>query len=370
MDDHPKEYQAEAEGPEIEPTEIATAEPVVDGPAATTGYWERAARPTVHRAAAPAPHWSLDTVNPDRRPTFVQSVEAPTPRRRKRLLIVAAATIVLATGAVGGVLASKKSGPPGAGMAPAAFVTSSTQTTLAQRTADITYSGSITADGQDVPLTGSGEVDFDTNSFSASLEESVPSGTIAVRALITSGQFYMGMTINGQDMSTLTGGAHWVSIELPDESSSIGLGVGNVDPIAQLKVLEQKGATVTSLGTREIEGVTVSGFAVTQSHQEMENVIQQEIQQNQIPAAEGQAMLQAPELLGTFTTDVWIDGSGLIRQENENIAGGSAGMTANAKVTFQNYGTPVAIAPPASSDVIPFTQFLQDLRAAGGTTQE
>lgn len=371
MDDHPKEHEAEAEGPVVGPTgTTGTAEPLInDGPTPRTGYWDRAARPTVHRAPAPAPHWSPGVVSLDRRPTFTQNSEAPAPqRRKKKVLIVAGATVVLAAGVVGGVLASGKSGPPGAGMAPAAFVTSSTQTTLAQRTADITYSGSITADGQDVPLTGSGQIDFDTNTFSANLAESAPSDTIAVRELIASGQFYMGMTINGQDMSTLTGGAHWVSIAVPDQSSSSGLGAANVDPIAQLKILEQKGATVTSLGTNVVDGITVSGFAVTQSRQEMENIIQQEIQQNQIPATEAQAMLQGPNLLGTFTTDVWIDGSGLIRQENVNIAGGSAGMTASAKVTFQNYGTPVEIAAPAPSDVIPFTQFLKDLLAVGATS--
>ena len=53
-----------------------------------------------------------------------------------------------------------------------------------------------------------------------------------------------------------------------------------------------------------------------------------------------------------------------MRQENVNIAGGSAGIAAKATVSFQNYGTPVSIATPAPSDVIPFNQFLNDLKAA------
>lgn len=254
-------------------------------------------------------------------------------------------------------------------MAPADFVVSSTQTTLAQRTADVTFSGSVSADGRDVPINGTGQVDFDTNAFTANMSESVASTSIAFRELIASGQFFMGMTIDGQDMSTLTGGAHWVGISLPDQASSSGLGAANVDPIGQLKALEQKGATVTSLGTKTIDGTTVSGYSVTPSHQEIENDIQQEIEQNQMSAAQGQQLLQSSNLLGTFTSEVWIDGSGLIRQEDANIGGGSAGINATVTMSFQNYGTPVSINAPAQSDVIPFTQFLNDLKAAQASSQ-
>ena len=285
-------------------------------------------------------------------------------RRTKRILIASAAAVVIIAAGVGGVIASRHSDAPGSGMAPAAFVVSSTQTTLNQRTADVTYSGTVSADGQNVPLSGTGQVDFDTNTFSATLNENVSSTTIAVRELIASGQFYMGMTIDGQDMSQFTGGAHWVGLSLPDQASAGGLGAANVDPIDQLKALEQKGATVTSLGTKSIDGTTVSGYSVTPTRQEVDNEIQQEVQQNKIAAVTAQQMEQAGNLLGSFTTEVWIDGSGLVRQENVNIAGGSAGIAAKATVSFQNYGTPVSIAPPAPSDVISFNQFLNDLKAA------
>jgi hypothetical protein len=289
--------------------------------------------------------------------------QAVSKRRTKRTLIASGAAVIIVAAAVGGVVASRHSGVPGSGMAPADFVVSSTQTTLAQRTADVTFSGSVGADGKDVPINGTGQVNFDTNAFTATMSENVGSTSIALRELIASGQFYMGMTIDGQDMSTVTG-AHWVGISLPDQASSSSLGATNVDPIGQLKALEQKGATVTSLGTKTIDGTTVSGYSVTPSHQEIENNIQQEIQQNQMSAAQGQQLLQSANLIGSFTSEVWIDGSGLIRQEDANIGGGSAGVTAKVTMSFQNYGTPVSIATPAPTDVIPFTQFQSDLKAA------
>lgn len=365
MDDHPHEHEAEAEaGPPADAVRFGIPSSIETGGSAGPTAPDSSAEPAPWASGAPTSDlWAKLAHEQSLR------AKAVAKRRTKRALIASGAAVVIVAVAVGGVLAARGPGVPGSGMAPADFVVSSTQTTLAQRTADVTYSGSMSVDGQDVPLNGSGQVDFDTNTFSASLTEDVPSTTIVVRELIASGQFYMGMTIGGQDMSQFTGGAHWVSLSLPDQASSSGLGASNVDPVAQLKNLEQKGATVTSLGTKSIDGTTVSGFSVTPSRQEIESEIQQEVQLNQITAITAQQMQDAPNLLGTYTTEVWIDGSGLVRQENENIAGGSEGITAKAVVTFQNYGTPVSVAVPAPSDVIPFNQFLNDLKAAQTSSQ-
>ena len=363
MDDHLNEHEAE---PEAGATPDAwAADPALPiapgeqaGAAAPDGLTGTAA--TVPHVATPDP-WVVFAHDQDVR------AKAVSKRRTRRVFIASGAALAIIAAGVGGVVASRHSGAPGSGMAPADFVVSSTQSTLAQRTADVTFAGSVSAAGQDIPINGTGQVDFDTNTFSATMSENVASTSIAIRELIASGQFYMGMTIDGHDMSQITGGAHWVGISLPDQASSSSLGATNVDPIDQLKALEQKGATVTSLGTKTIDGTTVSGYSVTPSHQEIENTIQQEIQQNQMSATEAQQLLQGANLIGTFTSDVWIDGSGLVQQEDMNVGGGSAGINAKVTMNFLNYGTTVSIATPAPSDVIPYTQFVNDLKAAQTT---
>jgi hypothetical protein len=373
MDDHPNEHEAEAEagvtGDAVPAVSASPAEPI----AQTAGV--EPASPVAPESSVASTLGELGTppASPDPWALFVHDqdvrLKAASQRRTRRRLIASGAAVVIIAAAVAGVAASGGRSAPGSGMAPADFVVSSTQTTLAQRTADVTFSGNVSADGKDIPINGTGQVDFDTNAFTATMSESVASTSIAIRELIASGQFFMGMTIDGQDMSTVTGGAHWVGISLPDQASSSSLGATNVDPIGQLKALEQKGVTVTSLGTKTIDGTTVSGYSVTPSHQEIENNIQQEIQQNQMSAAQGQQLLQSSNLISSFTTEVWIDGSGLIRQEDANIGGGSAGINAKVTMSFQNYGTPVSIATPAPNDVIPFTQFLSDLKAAQASSQ-
>jgi len=362
MDDHPEEHEAEAEAtpdavPAGPPSPIAAAQQA--GPAAPDGLTETGSE--VPDVPTPDP-WVVFAHDQDVR------AKALSKRRTKRVFVASGAAVVIIAAVIGGVITSS-SGPdvPGSGMAPADFVVSSTQTTLAQRTADITFSGSVGASGKVIPLNGTGQIDFDTNAFTASMTESVASTSIDIRELVAAGQFYMGMSVDGQNMSQMTGGAQWVSIALPDQSGSSSLGASNVDPLSQLKGLEQKGATVTSLGTSTIDGTTVSGYSVTPSQQEIQNDIQQEIQANQLTPALGQQMLKEAGALGTFTTNVWIDGSGLIRQSSTSIAGGTAGVSGKVTMTYQNYGTPVSVVAPAPSDVIGFQQFLNDLKSAGSS---
>ena len=260
-------------------------------------------------------------------------------------------------------------GVPGAGMAPADFVVSSTQNTLAQRTADVVISGSVSVAGHEIPLTGTGQADFTTNGFSATVSENAANTSVDERELVVGGNLYMGMTIDGHNMSKFTNGASWISIPTPGQASS-SPGFGSVDPLSQIKLLEQKGATVVPLGTSVIDGDTVSGYSVTFSPSQLQQSLQQELASGQFTPAEQQQILNATKALGSLSMDVWFDGSGILRRETANLAGGTSGATGRVDITFSNFGTPVSIEAPAAGDVISFSQFdsdLQALQASQGT---
>jgi hypothetical protein len=272
------------------------------------------------------------------------------------VIAVAAIAFAIVLAASGGP------GVPGAGIAPADFVVSSTQNTLAQHTADVVFSGSVTVAGHDVPLNGTGQADFSTNGFSATLSETAAGTSLVERELADAGHLYMGMTIDGHDMSEFTGGARWISIPTPGAGSS-SPGVGSVDPLSQIQLLEKKGATVVRLGTSVIDGDTVSGYSVTPSPSQVQQSLQQEFAAGQFTPAQQQQILDASKALGTFSSDVWVDSSGLLRRETVNVGGGTSGATGKVDVTFSNFGTPVTIEPPAAGDVISFSQFDSDLQA-------
>ena len=152
MDDHPNEHEAEPEtgattdavasealtpSVAVEPPTPMTAGES-DGPATPEGWATPVAAAATAESGGPAADpWVLFVRDQDVR------AKAISKRRTKRILIASAAAVVIIAAGVGGVIASRHSDAPGSGMAPAAFVVSSTQTTLNQRTADVTYSGTV-----------------------------------------------------------------------------------------------------------------------------------------------------------------------------------------------------------------------------------
>jgi hypothetical protein len=272
---------------------------------------------------------------------------------------------------VAAVFAIRDGGPtvPGAGIAPASFVVSSTQNTLDQHSADVIFSGSITAAGKVIPMQGTGQTDFTSNAFSGTVNASSSGTSLIEKELVVGGHFYLGLSIDGTPLSQFTGGAEWIDIPVPDQSGSNSPGLGNVDPLSQIQTLEKKGITVVNLGTSVIDGYAVSGYSVTPSHLEELGSVEQEMAAGQITAAQGKQILNAAKTLGTFTSDVWIDSSGLLRRETVNVGGGTSGEVGKVDMTFVNYGTPVSIAAPPSNEIVGFTQFQSDMQALEKTAQ-
>jgi hypothetical protein len=284
------------------------------------------------------------------------------------VVVGAAAFVVVVVAVVIAVVASSGGGPsgPGAGMAPADFVVASTHTTMAQRSAELSIEGTLDVAGQQIPMHGAGWADFDTNQFSATMSMDSGSVSMTENELVTGGQFFLGMDLNGTSMSQLTGGPNWVSVPVPDQGSS-ALGAGNIDPLSQLQMLEKKGATVQPLGTSTVNGITVSGYEVTPSRAEELQKIQQEIKSGAIPPQFAKQALGALNSLGNLTTDVYFDHSGLLRKETTQLGGGTSGANGTIAMVFSAYGTPGNVQTPAPSDVVSMSEFLKDAMAFGGS---
>ena len=299
-------------------------------------------------------------------PAAAEAVPPAVPRshQRLRLAVISLALVLVAGGIIGGIVSSTGTPPPpGAGVSPAAFVVSSTQTTLNQHSADMDLTGSVSVDGHTVPLQGTGSADFDTNAFEADISIDSGSQSVVEHELIVDHAFYLGINADGQNLSVLTGGPQWVQVPIPDQQSS-SLGAGYINPLDQLKLLEQRGATVVPIGTSTVNGYTVSGYAATFTpaalQQREQQEVQQEVQSGELTAAQAQQALSEAHALGTPTIRVYFDGAGLLREESVSLQGSTTGTVA---MTFSNYGTPVTIQPPASNEIVSFNQFEKEARA-------
>jgi hypothetical protein len=297
----------------------------------------------------------------------------------------AAGVIIAAAAAAAGVLLVDRSSPR---PSPVAFVTSSLQRMTAAKTADISVSGTIAAAGQSAVLGGTGQVNFATSATTISLSASSGGRTATVlRAVLLNGKFYIAVGKAGSSLGKLTGGREW--IEVPASQSS---GAQGSAPIVTPTMLKQPGVTVRTLGTRVVDGVNCTGYAVTPS-----------IPAPTVSPTGGytgsgvSTVTVAGSVGGVFknppTIAVWIDAQGFVHEagvslhtsiaipanslrllpgntpnaipaSNSSLVPGSGQnvpFSVNVTVDFTHLGTPVTITAPPPSDVTSLDTVLQNI---------
>ncbi|HVA73580.1 MAG TPA: hypothetical protein VNF71_03355 [Acidimicrobiales bacterium] len=248
---------------------------------------------------------------------------------------------------------------------PAALVAESAHTTLDQKTADLTLSGTISVAGQHLPLTGTGAADFVSQAMSLNLSTKVSGQSINIKELLASGQLYMGGNFGSSSFADLTG-KDWVSLPVP----SSGQDIFGSDPFAQLKVLEQQGASVTPLGQKTIDGNSTTGFSIVPTKASMLKAATTELSQMGFDSSQASQIQSAIQQMQPPTITIWLDSSHLVRQMSVNLDMGavSSGSSVVMNLNVDHYGVPVNISAPPSSDVVSFKQFLQDVQQAGSSS--
>ena len=240
-----------------------------------------------------------------------------------------------------------------------AFVSESTQQTITQRTAQITVQGSVNTQGVDVALTGSGALNFSTDQSSMTLSENFGSNSAVVTELHVDGKSFLGLTINGQSLSSLIG-KQWVSA--PSGKANVTYQLAS-DPIAKLKALEVKGAKVVSLASKDVAGIPCRGFAVTITLAEWMADAEHSSAYHLLSASQQAQFRQGLAGGKPPTIQVWFDASGLVREMTTSLdIGGTKAASGVVTLDFSHYGAPVNLTMPSRSTVIPFTRFVQDIK--------
>jgi hypothetical protein len=147
------------------------------------------------------------------------------------------------------------------GAAPAAFVVRAAEHTAAQKTAEMTISGSITAAGTSLPISGSGQGNLNTGDARVTITAQVRGSTITARELYENGHLYLGLDAPGRSMRQLAG-RDWFTVPMTAANEPSFL-TGN--PMQTLASLERQGATVKNLGSTTNNGQSSQGYSVTLS---------------------------------------------------------------------------------------------------------
>jgi hypothetical protein len=321
--------------------------------------WSTADPTDFYRGYAPGSSYPPDTSYPPN--TYV-----PRPRRRRHLRLIVAVTAIAAALIVNFVV-SKGSRSPSSSpdqtqtlASPAAFVTHSAEQTLAGHTSDLTVSGAISLAGKSVTVNGTGEMNFDTNAMALDLRMASSSLSFEEKEVLVGGNFYYGISVNGSSFAKLTGGRDW--IQTPVQQSEDANLAGS-DPLSSLSVLEQQGSTVRPLGSKTIDGVTCTGYAVTPSLQAMITATREEDAKLGASSAVTGQDLQQVRNTPPPTITIWSDAHALIHEISISLPINVQGSTGSGALVmdFSHIGAPVSITAPPPSDTISYSSFLQNL---------
>ena len=179
------------------------------------------------------------------------------------------------------------SSAPGSGMSPADFVVTSTQNTVAQRTADMDITGSVSVvRGTTIPVSGDGPGRLHDQPGLGLLRLSGQCQDRSTeKELVSGGQAYMNISVDGQCDVRLDRGCA-VDRRSPSPSNPPAPSAGRTSTrSARSKCWSSAAPAVVSLGPSTIDGDAVSGYSVTPSQAEIQSALQQEVQAGQLPAS-------------------------------------------------------------------------------------
>jgi hypothetical protein len=250
----------------------------------------------------------------------------------------------------------------GGGSDAEAAVVNSISSTMADKTANITFTVSGNAGGQTVNATGTGSIDFTQNVMQLTLPISADGQQVTIQ------EVYVGNTLyeNIPGLSQLEPGKSWISVDLSSIEKAAGQSSADTinNPAAMLQLLRQQGNTVTPLGASTVDEVSVQGYEVTITPA----ALRADLAKDNLPSW----MRQAVESVsgGVEQVKVYVDGQGMLRREalSLQMSLGSSPLAMTVSLDFSDYGGPVSVSAPPTDQVVSFQQFLQDAQAAAGSS--
>ena len=235
-----------------------------------------------------------------------------------------------------------------------AVVINAVNSTMADKTAQATFTGTVESDGQTVTVNGTGDFDFTRSAVGLDVSANAEGQQVKTEELFIGGTLY----VQTPGLAQAEPGKTWISVDLSALTNSTAAGstgaIGSGgNPAANLQLLSQEGNTVTPLGSSTVDGVTVQGYAVTVNPA----VINSQLAQDNLPSWMRQTLSNVN--FGTTSFKVFIDSHGLLRresitmQESSNAQSVSVGET----IDLSDYGAPVNIQAPPPGQVLDFSHF-------------
>ena len=227
-------------------------------------------------------------------------------------------------------------------------VAKAADTTAAAGSAEFGLAGSISANGQSIPISGSGAVDMRSERMRMSMTFPIPGiGAGDVEELFDGDAFYM--RFPAAVAQRLPGGKQWMKIDL----KSLGKAAG-VDLSSMLRANQSNPSdflqALKGVGTSRVVGQENVGGAPTTHYRATVNLAKAADRIPDKKSADSVKQLFASSGVNSIPVDVWIDRSGLVRREHVAVSAGGAGM--DMTISYTRFGVPVDTTPPPADQVM------------------
>jgi hypothetical protein len=232
---------------------------------------------------------------------------------------------------------------------------------MADKTAKISFTMDVGGGGMTVNASGTGGIDFSQNAMQLDLSMDAQGQSLELQMEYLGGMIYESLP----QIAEVEPGKSWVSMDLSSMTSASGSGASGSlsaqgNPAEMLRMLSQRGNTVTPIGASTVNGVAVQGYAVTISADKIRSEL------NTVP----DWLRSAASAVGFKSIDykVYIDDQGLLRRTTISMgmtAEGTA-VTMDESLDFSDYGSSVNVSAPPADQVISLQQFAQDAQQTAG----
>jgi hypothetical protein len=204
----------------------------------------------------------------------------------------------------------------------------------------VAITGSVTAAGQTVAMTGTG--DFQASPKLGSLHLALT----ASGRHITMDEVLKGWTVFMKSplfSTQLPSGKTWMSIDLQKAGNKLGLNTDEFtqqDPTDLLGALAKAGS-LKKIGSEPIDGIDTTHYSVTID----------------LAKAPNGAQLEKLANLKSLPVDVWVDGNNQVRRLTERYTATSSGrsVTTSMQIDLSKYGEHVNVQVPSANDTVDMT---------------
>jgi LppX_LprAFG lipoprotein len=227
-------------------------------------------------------------------------------------------------------------------------------TTANAGTAQVSLTGKVTVDGQDVTLSGTGAVDLAADRGHMQVKTSGAGESEVEMDEVLDGRVYY--LRSDAFASDLPDGKHWVKLDLDELARDQGIDLGQLqqlgggNPTDFLAFIKQT-SDVQKVGSESIDGTPTTHYKAT--------IDLEKLARSDDGAAK--TVRQIEQLGGpkTLPVDVWIDSRGQVRREQTDITtGGPMAQRAQITVDYEKFGVPVDVDVPDADDTVDFSDII------------